>query len=328
MALMLAYRLKKEGYFPIVYGLSEAVCKKHMLERVIDLDQVPENIFACVIGGGAFLQNESGPFVRMLEKFISWVNTSNIPVLAISIGGDGDYSFIRGGESDTCNDRVLSLLRTCDSWVGITVRLEGEVTKFDEFTGLDCRYYPDIVLCANTFLSEKQPKKSRHIVVSANNNLKNKLFFWFASVFVALQKYHVKYLATHLPDSPYYKKDLSGWSGAQCAYLDPFEFLRVISDSNVLVSNKLHVGVSAISCGVPFVSYAGKPKTKAFMKEAGLSDFCVPKKEPAKLISILSRVDDNVIIPYNDIHFSRIQDLSEKAEGHFTFLLEKLQKLD
>lgn len=53
--------------------------------------------------------------------------------------------------------------------------------------------------------------------------------------------------------------------------------LRELSKLNVVISNKLHIGIVAISLGVPFISYAPQGKTLAQMQDLGLDGYCFNK---------------------------------------------------
>ncbi len=52
-------------------------------------------------------------------------------------------------------------------------------------------------------------------------------------------------------------------------YTDPAETCETIASLDLLVTSKLHLGVTALASGVPFVSYAGPPKARAFLSELG-----------------------------------------------------------
>ena len=52
-------------------------------------------------------------------------------------------------------------------------------------------------------------------------------------------------------------------------YRDPKETAAFLGSLDAIVSSKLHLGVVALSYGVPFLSFSGKGKTRAFMRSIG-----------------------------------------------------------
>lgn len=59
------------------------------------------------------------------------------------------------------------------------------------------------------------------------------------------------------------------------AYNDPFELLKVIADSDMIITSKLHVGICGIRYGKKVISISNHPKIKRFYHQLGLDEFCV-----------------------------------------------------
>lgn len=99
-------------------------------------------------------------------------------------------------------------------------------------------------------------------------------------------------------------------------YSDPKETLEFISSLDLLVSHKLHLGLTALALDVPFISLGGKGKTKSFLKEIG-ADFAIysSRTKNMKLFSLFTS-RNNIKRFHAKFDWKLIQHLKEMSFGH------------
>lgn len=108
-------------------------------------------------------------------------------------------------------------------------------------------------------------------------------------------------------------------------YTDTLSTLRVFKFLDLLVSCKLHIGLTALSLGVPFYSYRGPRKARYFLKSVN-ADFAIwPENETLKLGMFLSNTD-NICEAKTKFYLAAIEEFKKSSLGHIKYLQELVNK--
>jgi hypothetical protein len=330
MAVMIALFLKSQGFSPIVYRLHPSIASIYNIDTSQDLEEALAGSSALIVGGGNFLGSVSlidNDWVE-LEECIS---VHNIPIHFTSIGGDGSES------PRLCPSayRVLASNRVLSG----TVRLKTDLPAFKLINPSinKLNYYHDIVLGASSFFPATKPaSKPQYCIYNISYSRGAKVVDLLSSSLQAIGKPAVKFALTHLEcltsDSSYtnlrYEYN-SPDSSNNIRYNDIQSYVDLISSACFLASSKLHLGVAAMSYGVPFISINGAGKTLACMGQVGFHDATLScnLSNPAKLPKLLLDGTMNAKAAKQRKGLSAISNAKDDSNGHWEMLLEFLGRI-
>lgn len=324
MAVQFAKYLKSLNVEPVVYRLDKQLAKRYQLQTTDSLDELLSDAKFCIIGGGGFLvENFSAPFEEDFHRLHQVSIEKNCPVYPISIGGEGlgknaSLSYWRREffQGDMC--------QSC------TVRLESDKSLINYF-GKEVFYYPDVLLSVAEFWQIKSQSKQNNIhnnIINVGINIPNTLQCkWLAfqlGIIASIRRDIVfHFIKTYLPSSSINSelrpKQLSS-NIKYHVYTDPQSTLEFLASLDLVVSYKLHLGLTALALGVPFYSLGGSGKAKAFLNSIG-ADFAVwnPGDKRFKIASFLSS-PQNILQAKKKFNFTIINKLSLNSWGHLDFL--------
>lgn len=315
MAIQFAKVLRDEGFEPWVYRLNKNLADRFQIRSTFSLDELLDESPICFIGGGAML--ESGPSENdpdFLDLFKA-INRCNCTVFPVSVGGDG-----RGLLTQLSPEKLQ--FWTSSLCKRPSVRLTSDIA-FLQLLGKKPTYHPDVLWTVQKFW--KIPKKdAKTDVIKIGINIPNsaaaRLLTHQCNALGLIKGNIVFYfIRTYLPTSnielellPRIKSNFI----KHYNYSDPKETLEFISGLDLLVSHKLHLGLTALALDVPFLSLGGKGKTKSFLREIG-ADFAIhsSRTKNTKLFSLLT--SRNNINNFNaKFNWQLIQRLKEMSFGH------------
>lgn len=323
MALQFATYLKKLGAEPYVYKLVDSLAKKYAIKSTNSWDELFDGANFCIIGGGGILVNNILKNVE--EEFNKLHSTSishNCPVYPISIGGQGLGA-----------NAILSPKRTeffqGESCQWSTVRLEEDVELLNKL-GKEAFYYPDVLLSVSDYWGIPITTKSNdkiQVGVNIPNSSQGRFFAAQLKLIAQVRKDIVfHFIPTYLPDSsvnwellpktnsPHFKTHV---------YTDPKQTMEFLASLDLLISYKLHLGLTALALGVPFYSLGGPGKAHQFLKSINAEFAILPAK--AKIIQLAAFLanPDNVRQLRNKFNFDAITQLRKESWGH----MERLEQL-
>lgn len=288
MALQFAQTLKANGIQPWVYRLNHDVASRFQTQSTDSIDELLEQAEFCLIGGGAML--ESGPSV-MDQDFEDLRRASTkyrCPVYPVSVGGDG-----QGILSQL--SRQKEAFWTSDYCQNPTVRLTNDVA-LAQLLNKQATYYPDVLWTVKDAwgIVPKQSADGKiHIGINIPNSAAARLMVHQLNAVATVQRDIVfHFIRTYLPTSPIDLELLPKSRSPfiqQHVYTDPKETLEFLSTLNLVISHKLHLGLTALALGVPFLSLGGKGKTKSFLREIG-ADFAIlsSRKKNTELVALIA----------------------------------------
>lgn len=330
MAAMIALFLKSHGFSPIVYRLHPSIASVYDIETTQNLQEALARSSALIIGGGNFLGS-----VPLVDD--DWIELDeclaihNIPVHFTSIGGDGFES------PHLCPSayRVLSSNRVLSG----TVRLKTDLPAFRSINpSIDklC-FNHDIVLGASSFFpATDYASKSQYCIYNIGYSSGAKVLDLLTLSLQAIGKPAAKFASTHLDcltsDSNY--KNLcyeytSLKASNNIRYNNIQSFVDLISSAYFVVSSKLHLGVTAMSYGVPFISINGARKTIACMDQIGLHDaaFSCSLRNPFKLPKLFLEGTLSAKAVKQHEKLASISHARDDSNGHWEMLLEFLGRI-
>lgn len=268
MAVFYGLTAKEFSSNVFIYRLDEKIAKDFDLHSTNNLNDLLMDNPLLIVGGGGMvidiplkkwlsprLRNFELDYRRLtksLEKYI----VSNI--LALSIGGSG-----------------LGLKTNLGIWrknffknkVSLTTLRNIEDEPLLNSLGANYRTIPDVVLSTDYFFPKKDTN-SQTKIIGVNLDKKNKKEIQEIRNLIS-DNYTIKYFKTHLSSdiSSYeYEPDNLKKNEKVIEYSDLKTFIHEVTTLDILFTSKLHVGVTALSYKIPFISVAAKSKTRSFLR--------------------------------------------------------------
>ncbi|RMH17125.1 MAG: hypothetical protein D6698_08745, partial [Gammaproteobacteria bacterium] len=105
-------------------------------------------------------------------------------------------------------------------------------------------------------------------------------------------------------------------------YSDPLEMLNRLRQLDVVITGKLHIGLTALALGVPYICIAKSGKAGAFLHSIGAGWAYwgdMPKvRKLGKLIGLLNALKSDSLVSRYD--WERINRQKEESHGHMEFI--------
>lgn len=283
--LVFALHLKNLGHKPIVFQLEKEIADKFGLEVANNLDELFKDVRFCIIAGGALLT----PFPilkRVLSKTaIEYeadfrdLNSAikkypQVKICALSIGGDGEK---RTPSKYYSRHRIDFF--SSPQFLDGTVRLTGDVEQMKNFNK-QFKFIPDCLLSVDKFVNPviKSNNFSDLPISKIGFNLKrgkylSKPFLDELFSFADKNRNIIFYfITTHLEKTNINYEYIPAAETENIKilkYTDPTELLEFMSELDVLISSKLHLGITGLTVQTPFLSYRGPGKAKSFLRSIG-----------------------------------------------------------
>lgn len=280
-ALAFAQMIKGMGYGVKVFQLEESLAKEYDLDVAQTVDCLCKDVNLVVIAGGALLT----PFMwykRLLNKaareyeadfkdlYYATLKYPKVKFCAISFGGDGTVK-----HPETWFSKWRINFFKSPSFINGTVRLEGDANMMKLF-GKDMAYYPDMLFRACDYFPPKMLAHSDKYRVGFNfkkgKYLDEKLIndiIEYASCHDDMEFHftttHMQKIGLNYQYVP--KKEVKNIVIDR--YETPCQLLGVLASMDCFMTSMLHVGLTGLAAGTPFVSYRGPGKTKSFLKSIG-----------------------------------------------------------
>lgn len=281
-AIAFAQLIKGMGYAVKVFQLEESLAAIFQLESVQTVDDLCRDVKLVIIAGGALLT----PFrwyKRLLNKaareyevdfkdlFLATKKYPNVRFCAISMGGDGKVKDPAVWYSHWRRDFFCS-----DAFIDGTVRLEGDKTQMQQAFGKNFTYYPDMLFRTCDYFPPKKLaptkkyrvgfnfKKGRYLDKRLINDIMDyaashdDMEFHFTTTHMQKVGLNYQYVPQHPTKNVFIDR-----------YENPCQLLGVLASMDCFMTSMLHVGLTGLTTGTPFVSYRGPGKTKSFLKSIG-----------------------------------------------------------
>ena len=310
---LIANKISTLGYHPVLWRGPNYKIENKKFEIADNLNSFLDSASFLIIGGGMLFCNSNyHELWNDLDLIIEGCEKNNIPMMAISVGSDGDFKNINNVSQRFLESRQLK---------AISLRLKDD---FDELKKLslcnDIEFYPDIVLTSSKLI---QRSKISNILICISLN---KIEWFFISVFLfklfpnlnfftlsqfseesSLSRLYVQIKNNHLKNN-----------GVD-------DVLNILRKSDLIIGKGLHIGMSGLASGANFISMYGTGKSISFLKSIGHDKYIIyPNKNPIKRIinwlKILKILKKPLMINNNLI------DIQSNAHNHYNFLKDRLDK--
>lgn len=287
MAVLFGLVLKQLQVEVVIYGLCPAYASVGGFTVVDTVDALVDQSDILVYGGGGFLlpvdytrrrfirPGQAGHIAKhaqTLQRLADRLRATDIPLLILSVGGDGSYSEKNGAVFKR------ELIQRASF---VSVRNPEDLATIERL-GIPGAAYTDVVWQFATFFPSRRRNNRRlRIGVDIYNYglIKRKAFYLpvllFCLPLVHPDKDFVFIDTTNAGIAPF-RALRPPWKRPNTSsyqFHDPAEDFRLINSLDLVISSRLHLGVAGLSCNIPFLSVAGGGKTRLFMKNSGLSHF-------------------------------------------------------
>ncbi|HOX07249.1 MAG TPA: polysaccharide pyruvyl transferase family protein [Planctomycetota bacterium] len=287
MAVIFAEETKREGHHPIVYRLNRRLAERHGVGCSEDLAELVSSSDLMIIGGGAMLTTlpwwkrllriHQTPADHGAADLLAALSRSPRAIYSISIGGDGTRVDARSLPAS-----VRSLFGS-EFYRGGTVRLPSDRALLAAL-GKNAECYPDVLLGLRDYWPSRNGGRDAsddrwQIGVCLSRRRGGGLFRALADYAAARRDVELHVISSHL-ETQWRTNEVSvvpgcaGGTVRSYQHHDPVETAQFLGSLDVVISTKLHVGITALSYGAMFLSYAGEPKTRAALRELGLERLC------------------------------------------------------
>ncbi|MDB9454095.1 polysaccharide pyruvyl transferase family protein [Dolichospermum circinale] len=327
MALQFAKALKRMGVDSCIYRLDSYLADKYSVRTTNSLEEMFQGTKFCIIGGGAVLSDELA-FPDAMENDYRELNIiSNkyqCPVFPISVGGNGK------GISTQLTFEKQEFLRSnyCKTY---TVRLKEDIPLVNKL-GKEAIDYPDVLLSIQNFWDiDAMPKSSGqlHVGINIPNSLRGRFVAFQICLIASIRKDIVfHFIRTHLPNYPLNYELLPKIESSNIKhhiYTDPLSTLSFLKSLDLVVSFKLHLGLTALALNVPFYSYGGRGKVKTFMKSINADSGILKPNEIVRLLNLITN-PKNILQAKDKFDFSVLHEQKKASLGHIEFMKSIVNK--
>lgn len=281
-AIAFALHIRRLGYEVKLFQLDKELAEAYGVETVGSVDELCHDVSLCIIAGGALLT----PFrwyKRLLNKaareyeadFNDLYNAiKKYPELrfcAISMGGDGKVR-----EPDKWYSHWRTDFFRSDAFINGTVRLKGDVEQMKHAFGKDFIYYPDMLFRACDYFPPRLLSPTNKYRVGFNlkkgKYLDRKFLYDLYDYAATHDDMEFHFTTTHMEKVGLNYQYLPE-KGIKNVFIDryenPCQLMGVLASMDCFVTSMLHVGLTGLTAGTPFLSYRGPGKTKSFLRSIG-----------------------------------------------------------
>lgn len=303
MAIIFGIHARQLGYRVKVYKLCASYAEWASLEVVHSLGELTDGVEIVVLASGSLLVSGLSSQTFGISKklsanlalgdqefaeLIELARQRNVPLCTLSIGGDdksaGDLPAIKH-----------QLLQAC---IYASVRNPQDVPRVRQLN-IPCDYYPDVVWQASTLIpiEEMPPAERLRIGVDlywSNLLRQGALYLPFFLYFLVILRRDVDFVFIDTTNQRAEKfravqPPLKLGNVSRYQFQTPVKDLQLAASLDLVLSSRIHLGIACMSCGVPFLSLFGEPKTRLFLQNMGLSDCIIRHRKWIGLLWLLLR---------------------------------------
>jgi polysaccharide pyruvyl transferase WcaK-like protein len=305
-----------------VYGWDDDVGRRYGAQATRNLDEFVERSDLVIYGGGGVLlpQSKDQPFSKLIGELVDACQLRSVPLACLSIGGAG---LPLGDVKPAARRRLV------ESAAAVTVRDPNEALLLRD-AGVYAEFFEDVVWTAAAAFPRLRRSRSEsgavRIAVNLypNDALRRQLDATFAALaaqpgevqwrFVESHTFPAEYRQAYAPSLPSDRFESVQFRGVE-------EGLDFLVACDLVVTSRLHIGVAAMSFGIPCVALAPEPKTKNCFAHFALLANCWNEdgvqrlarlEEPAErhaVAATFERLDRTTIQASAARHFGRLREL-------------------
>ena len=325
MAVLFARAVAEAGGEPVVYRMDSDLARRYDIETESELEPLLDGARLVIMGGGAMLaggglrkqaQRWYRDYNRDFARLALAAERADCPIHPISIGGDGGASTL---------SRSQRRLYSSSAMGSATVRLPTDVDVLEGF-GVRAVHHPDILLAGPQLLGTSGGHQAREECTTIGVNIFERTGRTLATRLLdeAARRPDLRlvFMHSHLPSMPQQyeiQPEVDLPNVTLHRYTDPVATCETIASLDLLVTSKLHLGVTALAGGVPFLSYAGPPKATAFLSELGASRDVYTQARSGDLFDLLVAPDGPERI-LQGVPWAAVETARDASAGHLEAL--------
>ncbi len=290
MALLFSSALREAGHRVVSSSCRPELAEECGIDVVDSIESLVDEADAIVYGGGGILvphTMEAGSrysaYRTDITTLLRHVERTATPLAAFSIGGTGfGHDALPAPVEALIRPGVLS---SC------TLRLHGDRAHF----GADVPpppVFPDVVLHTSVmfpFIADRSEAEDDRYAIGVNvgnRSIDRRLCMFLRLMQKGSRHIDVKYFDTFTEDSPVRAPEMySADESENVRYRSVRRHLEAVASVDMLFTHKLHIGVAAVSYGIPIVSWVGASKARSFLSEVGAEGASVgPRRRDAPLL--------------------------------------------
>ena len=339
-ALAYAMFLKSEGYEVKLFQLDKGLAEMYGVETVQTIDELCQEVKLCIIAGGGLLtpflpvkRNLSKPCAEwemMFKELYRATVQYGTKFCAISMGGDGKVR-----NPILYYGKWSRKLFSSSNFLDGAVRLEGDVVQMKKQFNKEFKYFPDMLFKSIDYFKPTVLPPTNKIRVGLNFKKNRNYHYLDRQLLADIIEYanthddiEFHFTTTHMDyvgmNYQYYP-DQETENLKIDKYTSPSQLLGVLSSCDVFVTSMLHLGLTGLCNGTPFLSYRGPGKAKSFLRSVG--------GEWAILDDNISFADlrDNYLTQkkdylYNKYNVQSIKDMIEGSSKNYAFCKQIVEK--
>ncbi len=333
-AVLAAHLRERHGAHIVAHRLCEPYARRFGIRVAENVDDLVEGSDAIVFAGGSTLESGPPPGSRHVgmganlgghagdsARIVNLAVERHIPIVGISIGGDGMYPrrlFPPSKEAFLQEARYIS------------VRYRDDVLLLEQ-RGKKGAAFPDILWQAPSLVPASRPADARlriGISVYAGQLLPERAF-WVPPLLysAALARRDVDFIFIDSANASRSRfralPRIPGIRGQHRSFHDPDDDLRFLASLDLIIATHVPVGIVAMSYGVPFFSVAPEQRARRLMRDLGLPHLCFSGRDASRLWSLLK--DRGGLRRFLDGHrVPQLEDLRQQSSGHLDALSQEL----
>lgn len=280
-ALAYAEYIRSLGYEVKLFQLDKGLAKMYNVETVDTIDELCKDVKLCIIAGGGLLA-PFDPVRRVLNRpYAEWEMMFKDLYRATKQYGTLFCAISMGGDGKLHNPKIYygkwrRKFFSSPNFLNGAVRLEGDIEQMKKYFNKDFKHFPDMLFKSIDYFKPELLPPSNKIRVGLNfktnrnwHYLDRKLIadmldyakthddieFHFTTTHMDYVGLHYQYLPEHETETLKIDK-----------YTSPNQLLGVLSSCDVFVTSMLHLGLTGLCNGTPFLSYRGPGKAKSFLR--------------------------------------------------------------
>jgi len=314
MAVLLADEIRRNNAVPVIYGLLPEIAEEFGFDRTESIDDLIDSSDLVVFGGGgAFLRSAAKEFHDEIERVCHLCESRNVPVIMISVGGDG-------GHAEGIPEARLRALRQAQF---ISFRNPEDVNLQTEVSGHSV-FLPDIVWTATRRL-EVAPKHPSHPAIAIDETLlERKTLRVFLHGLISLCRifrpsFRFQFFSSAHSFVERPTKIMTSYQGIRT-------FTEFLSSCSLVITPRLHAGLVAISQEIPVMLLAPHGKASLLFRRHGLERYVYRGKLQALALAwkILGSRDFEWC--REDFQTARFEETIRQAEENYSFLKIQMER--
>lgn len=308
MAHMYLEELKKYNAKISIFGFSKVWKNVYSTQRLEDFSGVDIIVYGW---GWAFLtqkdiSDRNKEFESDIEKLCDLAERNNIPLILSSVGGD---------ENNKLNP-VRARLWKIASFT--TFRNESDTNLYSGYKN-EYKIFPDVVWGVEQFFFKKKRDKCG-VIIGFDKSLINRKIWKILLVLTSLiwkilrREYKIVFL-----DTDNYLKT-KYWGSIK-------NFIEEINCVDLLITHRLHMGIVAMSYGIPVLQFMPQRKSKILFKSIWLSKMIFDDLTGLYRITVFLSQKNMIEKAKKELRKANTYILKKESRGHFLQLKKYIYKL-